>query len=211
MAKETEVKKVDEPIVEEQDLELESDPDPKKPESRAQTRIRELVSEKKAANAARAAAELKLKDLESKQKASEDAAAEKLAKEEGTYKELIAKHTAEREKEKNLVVKKASDMVLVGMAAKHGILKPSYLDLFTEATLEVDADSLEVTNLKDVEKAFEKFKTENPTLFKADGEPVKKTDNSSSKIIASKKEAKDMNPLELITRGLEERSNRGKK
>lgn len=142
-----------------------------------QKRIDELVSQKKESDA-------KLKAFEDAHKKTEQDAAEKKAKDEGDYKAL---RDAVSKKEQTLLTA-AGNLVLNTLATKHGLAKPEYIKLFN-SEIEVNKDTLEVSNLEALDKSFLEFKKQNPQLF-ATGKPVPSTDNKPQAKIALAEDGK---------------------
>lgn len=148
-------------------------PPPEKELTPAEKRITQLVSEKKEADNRAAESERKLKEFQDAQtKAKSDAEAETLKK-KGEYDTLMTKVNAERETEKAAVRTTIIKATKTMLAAKHGLMKPEYADLWG-FKFEVDEATLTVKNFDLAEKDFtEKFQKENPMLFQAaNGKPV---------------------------------------
>jgi hypothetical protein len=127
--------------------------------------------------------EAKLAEHIATMEAAKKKADEEKAKESGDYQTLIEQTKKEREAEKVQMNKMVKNTYLSALAVKNGILKDEYVKLF-DAELQID--NLEIKNASDVEKAFDKFKTENPTLFKGTEKPVvPATDNKPVKKVST--------------------------
>ena len=124
----------------------------------------------------------------------------------GDYESLQQKLLDKEIKMKSAIKNKAAEFELGKLGAKHQILKTEYLDIFN-ADLDVDEDSLTVKNAEDVEKAFLKFKEDNPTLFASEdkSKPVPKADNFPF-LKAKKAEGKN-SPIIPLADILQQRAN----
>jgi hypothetical protein len=139
----------------------------------------------------------KLKEFETTAEAEKRKAEEDKAKASGDYSKLVEKVSSQEKKMKERV----KEMTLTTLGIKNGIAKPEYAKLF-EADFKI-TDELEIENYSDIETAFDKFKTENPTLF-AMGKKVPGTDNKPQHKIQIDGRT-SMSPIELIMAGLEQR------
>ena len=169
----------------------------KTPEAIPYDRFAQVISEKKEL-------EGRLQKLEDAKKAEEIKAAEELAKKSGDYSKLVEqltqKETQVKEQEQKMK-DRIANMTVQTLAIKHGIAKPEYVKLFT-TKVEV-ADDLEVKDFKEVEKAFEAWKKENPNLF-ATGKKVPETDTKLKHEINIDAN-KDLSIMDKIRLGMEER------
>lgn len=118
--------------------------------------------------------ESKLTELMNKQIESEKVAEEKKAKAEGDYKTLMDKIATERATEKNKLHSILKKSFIDTLAVKHEMIKPEYVNLFTEE-VEMD-DTLEIKNADKIQSAFIEFKKNNPMLFKTEV-AIPKTDD----------------------------------
>jgi hypothetical protein len=161
---------------------------------RADERIRNLISEKKAL-------EDKLNALQTAQAEATRLAEEKKAKDAGNYETLIAQVKTEREQEKQKLNTLISNTYLESLASKHSIAKPEYLKLFTE---QVEIDNMEIKNADKVASAFEKFKMDNPNLFSAPNANVPKTDNQPVKSVKTTQTVAETSGYDLMRAGVDE-------
>jgi len=128
----------------------------------------------------------KLRVFEVSQLAEKQKLEEEKAKATGDYSKIVADL---KEKQTNMT-KRVTVLVLSALGAKYGILKPEYTNLFNGA-IDIGED-LEIKNMITVEKEFQQFVADNPTLFKdikaaipsTDGSPFKKPDATKSEDVA---------------------------
>jgi hypothetical protein len=158
-------------------------------------------------NKAKKELEVKLKAIEDKVIADNKEREDAKLKDEGDYKTLIQKVEADRLAEKNKLNGMIKNTYLNALSSEYGLLKPEYIDLFKA---DIQAEDLEIKNAKDVEKAFTKFKDENPTLFK-EQKKVPRTDNGPVKKVNNQKEPGDITQSERLAIGLQEFRQRPKK
>jgi len=163
--------------------------------------------------------EAELSALKAQIEKDKQAQLEKTAAEKNDYTALkaqVEKEKAELSKameEKAMKVKeKMANTVLEALAAKEGLKKSSYLNLF-EPIIEIDEDTLEIKNYGDIEKSFSEFKKDNPELFR--DKTVPRVDNSKpDRPDLNSKDNRDtssMSILEKVKYGLEERKMLNKK
>ena len=155
----------EEPVVEDKNTE-----EKKHTEAVPYDRFAEVVSQRKEL-------ELKLQEITKRQQEDADAKALELAKKEGDYTKLSEKLA----KQEKAMKTRAADFVKQSIGAQFGIAKPEYVKL-----LEVDVkvtDDLEIENTKEIEKAMEQFKKDNPSLFTEAAKPkVPSTDSGKPKV-----------------------------
>lgn len=144
-------------------------------------------------------AEETLSELQRKQEETTRLAEEEKAKASGDYSKLVESYKTKESRLKDKIVQS----VLIGLGAKHGLNDPADVRLF-DAELEVDADTYEIKNLSEVEKAFEDWKKNKSYLFKsADTKPVPKTDNQPQSAKA-KADGGQLTTMEKFKKGLQE-------
>lgn len=163
-------------------------------ESVPYARFREVLEQKKAAEA-------KLTEVANKVEADKKAAEEKRLKDANEYSALTQRIEAERAAEKSKIQSMIKTTYLTYLGAKSGILKPEYVNLFDKP---IEIEGLEVKNAADVEKAFNDWKTGNPTLF-TDGKPVPPVDNKPVKPVDTIMNVETMDKTSLWALALEER------
>lgn len=152
-----------------------SDTQEQKPKLYEEAVVKDLIAE-------RDKAKEKLRKLSEASETESKKREEELLKSKNDYEGLVKLHTAEHEKAINSAKSRVINSYLKELGLKHQMNELSDISLFN-GEIEID-DDYDISNEKDIEKAFEEFKKSKPYLFKAtDGKPVPKTDNSPNKKI----------------------------
>jgi hypothetical protein len=119
----------------------------------------------------------KLREIEAKAETDAQTRQAEELKKKGDYETLTNSLKEQTDKQSSILKTKVVDLELAKLATKHNLIKSEYLSIFDRSLVKIDAE-YNLENADELEKSFEKFKVDNPTLFKTeDKKSVPKTDN----------------------------------